>query len=85
MSTDQGFNEQVVVNFDSYVNLYRNGEVHYDEVEEELNRLMNDEDVSEQAYYRCVHLWNVAKAEDEEFQSEEWMKEKQLQADQGVY
>jgi len=68
--------------FDKLLQRWFNGEVDYDDIEEELERMAEDTDVAELTYTRCMKLWEKSKADDDIWQSEEYSKWSQLEKDQ---
>lgn len=74
--------KNIIIAFDSMLQKWFDGEVDYDEVEEELSNAEADEDVGENTYRLMKRMWREARDLDEFWQSEETMMWSQLQKDQ---
>lgn len=86
MSTKQtdasiDFQMQVYVNFDEMVSKWFDGEVDFDEIEEELQRLLDDEDIMAMTYQKCQKIWTEAQLDDTMFQREDYEKWEGLRQD----
>jgi len=77
--------ENVVADFQTTLEHWFNGDVSWDEVEEELQRLLEDDDVHQRTYAKCCNMWDEAQTRDEFWQEEERQKWRDLDKDQGAY
>ena len=74
--------EGVIQAFNEVLMNYADGSIDYDQVEEELSRLAEDEDITINTYERCVDLWDDYKMkEQEEFSDrrdlDDWVNKQQ--------
>lgn len=84
--TDSSNELQKVIyqNFCSFVDEFSEGMVDYDSVEDELDSMIDDEEVTKHTFVMCKKYWENAKDEDSFFQEEERRKWDVFYKDSGV-
>lgn len=75
--------QTIIETFEELINGWYGGSVSYDEVEEELARLQDDEEIESDTYMTCSDMWERAVAAEEEWQEDDMAKWRDLRNDQG--